>query len=98
LRLREARAQDRPPLCVKAGVKRARIECPEGISAYPELIVEDQAQLGLEGQVGTHKDTPERIRIFTVDAVTVSPVIARLQAHVIRAGFVSGLRRSDCEI
>lgn len=74
--------QPRPPFALVAPVERPRVERPERVAADARLVLEDQAQVGLEGEVRPDVDPPERVGIVAVQRLPVGPVVAGLEADV----------------
>ena len=88
-RRRKTRAQARPPLLLVPVVEPARVESAERVPADTLIVFEDQAEFRFERQVGANVDAAERVGIVAIEGLAVPPVIAGLQAHVIRARLVA---------
>ena len=63
----------------------------------PSRVLENQAQVRLERQVGSDVDAAERIGIFTIERFPVAAVIPGLQADMIGARRVALTGAADDE-
>src|SRR2546426_10899038 len=71
-----------PPLIFVAGVKIAGIKRAQRITADALLILQDEAYLWLESQIGADIDPAQRVGVFTIIRLTICAVVARFEADV----------------
>ena len=83
---RELGAEFRSPLGLVTGVKLLRIQRAEGVAADALIILQDQAQFRLEGEIRADKDPAQRIRVVAIEWLAILAVVAGLETNVIRAG------------
>ncbi|MCW5556833.1 MAG: hypothetical protein KIT22_03190 [Verrucomicrobiae bacterium] len=74
------------------------IQRPERIAAHAAVVLENQAQFRLKGEVGSDEDASESVRILPIKRLAVRAVVAGLEADVIGAGFIARTRVPDAKI
>src|SRR5262249_22754026 len=92
---RKPSAKGRPPFPFVPTVKRARVQCPQGIAAHALIVLDRETQLGLEDQIGANIDSAQSVGIVGVEWLAILAVIACFETDVIHRALVGESRGAN---
>src|SRR5207253_6531518 len=82
-------AQIGPPLIFVPRIERARIECPQRVTANALLVFKNQAEFRLVREIRADIDSAQRVGVFAVKLFAILAVVSGLQAYIVGPGLIA---------